>query len=75
MLFKEIQKEKVTGRRGRRRKHLLNDLKAKRRCHKLKEDALVHPVWTTRFGRVYGPIVTPTAEGMSVIYETPDSAL
>ena len=41
----------VTGRRGRRSKKLLVDLKEKRRYWKLKEDALHRIVWRTGFGR------------------------
>jgi hypothetical protein len=52
----------VTGRRGRRRKQLLDDLKAKRKYRKLKEEALDRTVWRTRFGRGYGPVVRETAE-------------
>ena len=42
----------VTGRRGRRRKQLLDDLKEKRGYCKLKEEALDRTVWRTGFGRV-----------------------
>jgi hypothetical protein len=52
----------MTGRRGRRRKQLLNDLKEKRRYWELKEEALDRTVWRTRFGRDYGPNVRQTAE-------------
>jgi hypothetical protein len=48
---------KMTGRRERRRKQLLDDLKGKRRYWKLKEEALDGPLWRTRFGRGYGPVV------------------
>jgi hypothetical protein len=41
----------MIGRRGRRRKQLLDDLKEKRRYWKLKEEALDRPVCRTRFGR------------------------
>jgi hypothetical protein len=50
----------VTGRRGRRRKQLLNDLKDKREYWKLKEEALDRTLWRTRFGRSYGPVVRQT---------------
>ena len=46
----------VTGRRGRRRKQLLDDLKEKRGYWKLKEEALYLTLWRTRFGRGYGPV-------------------
>jgi hypothetical protein len=39
----------MTGRRGRRRKQLLDDLKEKRRYWKLKEEALDRTRWRTRF--------------------------
>jgi hypothetical protein len=41
----------MTGRRGRRRKQLLDDLEEKRRYWKLKEEALDRTLWRTRFGR------------------------
>jgi hypothetical protein len=41
---------KMTGRRGRRRNQLLDDLKEKRRYRKLKEEALDCAVWRTGFG-------------------------
>jgi hypothetical protein len=41
----------VTGRRGRRRKQLLDDLKEARKYWKLKEDALYRTLWRTRFVR------------------------
>jgi hypothetical protein len=46
----------MTGRRGRRRKQLLDDLKEKKRYLKLKEEALDRTLWRTRFGRGYGPV-------------------
>jgi hypothetical protein len=52
----------MTGRRGRRRKQLLNDLKDKRRYWKLKEEPIDHTLWRTRFGRDYGPVVRQTTE-------------
>jgi hypothetical protein len=52
----------MTGRRGRRRKQLLDDLKEKGRYWKLKEEALDCTLWRTRFGRGYGPVVRQTAE-------------
>jgi len=41
----------VTGRRGRRHKQLLNDLKEARRYWKLKEEAQDCTQWRTQFGR------------------------
>jgi hypothetical protein len=43
----------MTGRRGRRCKQLLDDLKEKRRYWKLKEEALDRVLWRIRFGRGY----------------------
>jgi hypothetical protein len=51
----------MMGRRGRRRKQLLDDLKEKRRYWKLKAEPLDRTVWRTRFGRDYGPVVRQTA--------------
>jgi hypothetical protein len=47
----------VTGRRERRRKQPLDDLKETRRYWKLKREALHSTLWGTRFGRGYGHIV------------------
>jgi hypothetical protein len=56
----------MTGRRWRRRKQLLDDLKEKRRYWKLKEEALDRTLSRTRFGRGYGPVVRQTAEWMKI---------
>ena len=47
----------VTGRRGRRRRKLLDELKERRGYSHLKEDALDRTMWTARFGRGFGPVV------------------
>ena len=47
----------VTGRRGRRRKKLLDDLQERRGYSHLKEEALDRTVWRARFGRGFGPVV------------------
>jgi hypothetical protein len=52
----------MTGRRGRRRKQILNDLKEKIRYWKLKEEALDRTLWRTCFARGYGPVVRQTTE-------------
>jgi hypothetical protein len=52
----------MTGRQGRRRKQLLDDLKEKKRYWKLKEEALDRTLWRTRFGGGYGPVVRQTTE-------------
>jgi len=52
----------VTGRRGRRRRKLLDDLEERSGdCH-LKEDALDRTVWRAGFGRGFGPVVKQTAK-------------
>jgi len=50
----------VTGRRGRRRKRLLDDVKEKGGYRKLKEEAVVRTLWRTHFGRGQGPVVRHT---------------
>ena len=55
----------VTGRRGRIRKHLLDDLKAIRGFWKLKVEALERTLWKTHFRRGYGPVVRQTTEWMT----------
>jgi hypothetical protein len=52
----------VGGRRGRRRKQLLDDLKETRGCWELKYEALDPNLWSTRFERGYGPVVRQTTE-------------
>jgi len=47
----------VTGRRRRRRKQLPDHLEETRGYWKLTEEALDHNLWSTRFGKVYGPAV------------------
>ena len=46
-----------TGRRGRRRKKLLDELKERRGYYHLKEEALDRTIWRARFGRDFGPVV------------------
>ena len=52
----------VTGRRGRRRRKLLDELKERRRYSHLKEKALDHTMWRAHFGRGFGPIVRQTTK-------------
>jgi hypothetical protein len=52
----------VTGRRGRRHKKLLDDLKERRGYSHLKEEALNRTKWRGGFGRGFGPVVRQTAE-------------
>jgi hypothetical protein len=47
----------ATGRQGRRRKQLVDDLTVKRRYWKLKAEALRSHVVEICFGRGYGPII------------------
>jgi hypothetical protein len=53
---------KVTRRRGRRRKKLLDDFKDGRRYSYLKEESLDRTMWRNRFGRGVGPVVTEITE-------------
>jgi hypothetical protein len=50
----------VTGRRGGRRKKLLDDLKERRGYSHLKEETLDRTVWRARFGRGFGLVVRQT---------------
>jgi hypothetical protein len=52
----------VTGRRGRRRRKLLDDLKGRRGYLHLKDEALDRAMWRADFGRGFGPIVRQTAK-------------
>jgi len=56
----------VTGRRGRRRRKLLEGLKERRGYSHLKEEALDRTMWGARFGREFGPVVRQTTKRMSV---------
>ena len=50
----------VRGRRGRRRRKLLDDLKERSGYSHLKEEALDRTMWRARFGRGFGPVVKHT---------------
>jgi len=52
----------VTGRRGRRRRKLLYDLKERRGYFHLKEEALNRTMWRAQFGRGFGPAVRQIAK-------------
>ena len=56
------RKIKVTRRRGRRCKKLLDDLKDRRGHYHLKEEALDRTMWRNRFGRGVGPVVRQITE-------------
>jgi hypothetical protein len=50
----------VTGRQGRRRRTLLDDLKERRGYSHMKEEALDRTMWRASFGRGFGPVVRQT---------------
>jgi len=52
----------VTGRQGRRRRKLLDDVKERKGYSHLKEEALDRTMLTARFGRGFGPVVRQTTE-------------
>jgi hypothetical protein len=51
-----------TGRQGRRRTKLLDDLKERKGYSHLKEKALDRTMWRARFGRCFGPVVRQTTK-------------
>jgi hypothetical protein len=67
-LLKHITEEKieegieVKGKRGRRSKQILDDLKETKGYWKLKKDALDRTLWRSRFGRSYGLVIRQTTE-------------
>ena len=54
------RRNELTGRRGRRRKQLLDDIKETREYWKLKEEAINRSLCKTRFRRGYGPVAKQT---------------
>jgi hypothetical protein len=52
----------VTGRRGRRRRKLLDVLKERRGYSHLKEEDLDRTMWRAGFGRGFGRVVRQTAK-------------
>jgi hypothetical protein len=46
----------VIGRRGRRRRKLLDDLKERTGYSHLKKEAIDGTMWRARFGRGFGPV-------------------
>jgi hypothetical protein len=52
----------VTGRRGRRRRKILDDFKERREYSHLKEEALDRTMRTALFGRGFGPVVRQTTK-------------
>ena len=55
----------MAGRRGRRRRKLLDDLEERRGYSHLKEEALDRTMWRTGFGRGFGPAVRQTPKLMN----------
>ena len=52
----------MTGRRGRRRKKLLDNLKERRAYSHLKAEALDRTMWGACFGRDFGPVIKQTTK-------------
>jgi hypothetical protein len=52
----------VIGKRGRKSRKLLDDLKEKRGYSHLKEEALDRTMWRDGFERGFGPVVRQTAK-------------
>ena len=50
----------MTGRRGRRSRKLLDELKERKGYSLLKEEALDRTMWRARFGRGFRPVVRET---------------
>jgi hypothetical protein len=57
-----MRKITYAGRRIRRRRQLLDDLKERRGYSHLKEEALDRTMWRASFGRGFGPVVRQTAK-------------
>jgi len=58
-------KKKVTGRRGKRCKQLLEELKEKRKYCKPKQEAIDRSLWRTRFRTGSEPVARQTKECMN----------
>jgi hypothetical protein len=52
----------VTGRQGRRRRKLLDNLRERRGYSHLKEEALDRSMWRARFGRGFGAVARQTTK-------------
>jgi len=63
------------GRRGRRRKQILNDLKENSGSWKLKEKALDRTFWRTRFGTSHGPVARQTVEWINEWMNEPNERM
>jgi hypothetical protein len=62
----------VTGRRRRRCRKLLDDLKERRGYSHLKEEALDRSMWRAGFGRGFAPLVRQTTNRMNEFHRQPD---
>ena len=56
----------MTGRRGRKRRKLLDDRKESTGYSHLKEEALDRTMWRARFGRGFERVVRQTTKGMNI---------
>jgi len=61
-LLKERWSIEVTGRRGRRCRKLLDDLKERRGHSHMKEEALDHTMCRAHFGGGFGPVARQTTK-------------
>jgi prophage antirepressor-like protein len=59
---KKEERIELLGRRGRRRKQLLDDLKETREYWKFEEEALYRTLWRSRVGRGCAPVVRRTTD-------------
>jgi hypothetical protein len=66
--MKERWKDIRTGRRGKRRKQILDKLKEKREYWRSKEEVLNRTLWITQYGKGYGPVVRQASEGMNTYF-------
>jgi len=57
----------VIGRRGRRCRKLLDDLKERREYSHLKEEALDRTMWRARLRRGFGPVVSQTTKWIKIL--------
>jgi hypothetical protein len=62
----KIRGIEVTGRRGRRRMELLDDLKERRGYFHLKEEAIDRTTWRARFVRGFGTVVRQITKSMNM---------
>jgi hypothetical protein len=62
-------KDRSDIRRGRRGKKILDKHKEEKGCWKLKEEAVDRTLWSTHFGRCYGPFVRQKRGGCPSLLE------